>query len=116
MSKSLALCVSSALLLFAAAGCGGGDTPSIEDSCRRSCTKALAVMCPADTVETCPIQCEQKARAYLVDHPECKPKVEKMFACQSDLGPSGWVCDAGGNAAPRDGVCVSESVAAFQCA
>jgi hypothetical protein len=96
-------------------GMGGSDTSSgnvtPEDVCERGCVKTESLNCPMD-----PADCEAACLAEYLDYPaQCQGLVLAYGDCAADRPASDFLCDEEGEAAPRDGICETESLAAASC-
>jgi hypothetical protein len=74
------------------AACGSEDEKKGNDSCQKSCAKALEAHCPKDSAEECANGCAQADST-----PFCRPEIDAGFACGATAM---YVCDSGGHSLP----------------
>jgi hypothetical protein len=96
-------------------GMAGNDSSSdnvtAEDVCERGCVKTESLNCPND-----PADCEAACVAEYLDYPAaCRGLVLAYGDCAADRPAGDFLCDEEGEAAPRDGICETESLAAAGC-
>jgi hypothetical protein len=104
-------CLVAGLVFALASGCGGGDDDSPGSACMKFCAVSTTLKCPNDPATGCEASCEAAVNAF----PNCKSQFTAALACAGNQPASNWMCDADGEANPKDGVCDAEGLAAAAC-